>query len=178
MGDFNNIEKSCGFYISNMHFITMILPFIKTEMEEKNNIITLFELDLEKNINSVIEKLILSEAEKENILSINWKNTEIKGYQNFQKKLKENINGNTVILICGSEDYINNTNLFIENYIRKTKQKFINIEIINFYNAEDFKDNVTNILDNHKNIINTSGKHLISDIFEEYKDKEEHKNNA
>ena len=38
-------ERVCGFYVSNMHFATMILPFINREIKEETNFITFFELN-------------------------------------------------------------------------------------------------------------------------------------
>ena len=33
MNDFCNVKKVCGFYISNMHLATMILPYTNKQLE-------------------------------------------------------------------------------------------------------------------------------------------------
>ena len=42
------MEKICGFYVSNIHLITMILPFIKEQLENNMKIETFFEENLNK----------------------------------------------------------------------------------------------------------------------------------
>ena len=37
------IKRSCSFYISDMHFATMLMPFIKKQVENKINVTTFLE---------------------------------------------------------------------------------------------------------------------------------------
>ena len=42
MRETSSAQKVCSFYVSNMHFATMILPFVNKQMEEKTKIVTFF----------------------------------------------------------------------------------------------------------------------------------------
>ena len=50
----NNIEKICSFYVSDWHLVTMLLPYINKQINEKANIVTILESDIEKNIQTLI----------------------------------------------------------------------------------------------------------------------------
>ena len=43
----NRAEKICSFYVSEWHLVTMLLPYINKELNEKANIITVLEKDIE-----------------------------------------------------------------------------------------------------------------------------------
>lgn len=173
MGDSINVKKVCGFYISSMHLITMILPYIKNQIIKNIKIETILEYNLKENVNNVISNLIIKENEKEKILNINWKNNKPQKYSNIEKKLNKILEKNNEIniLISGSRKYIEEANKIIEKYINKKNNKFNNkkITIIDCYEVREFDDNIREILDNHELIINTSGIHKIEDIFEDYK---------
>ena len=49
-----NIEKVCGFYVSSMHLITMILPYIKNQIKKNIKFETILEYNLKDNINNVL----------------------------------------------------------------------------------------------------------------------------
>ena len=135
-------QKVCSFYVSNMHFATMILPFVNKQMEEKNKIITFFENNFTTNIELVLSKLITTEDRKKELLNINWKNTKADKSINIERILKTKLlkNGKNIIIVNGNEEYINIVNNFIEKYIEKNHKKIeINdIKIINFYEVREF----------------------------------------
>ena len=58
------IEKICSFYVSDWHLVTMLLPYINKEINEKANIITILEKDIEQNIKTLIDKLNLKNKQK------------------------------------------------------------------------------------------------------------------
>ena len=91
MGEFSSIKKVCGFYVSSMHLITMILPYIKKETNEDSKIETILEHNLKENVNNVLANLIINNKEKENILNINWNSNKIQKYSNIEK-VKQNAN--------------------------------------------------------------------------------------
>ena len=124
-----SIKKVCGFNISSIHFSMMILPYIKKELDNKKYVITILEENIEKNINQVLSKISINDKEKENILNINWKETDIKEskFKNYiidKIKEKENID----IIIYGKEKYINDTNKELNKILDKKLKK--NIKII------------------------------------------------
>ena len=116
----SNIQKVCSFYVSNMHFATMILPFVNKKMKEDANIITFFESNYTTNIELVLSKLTVKEEDKKQLLEINWKCTNVLKYLNVEKVLKSKFirNGNNLIIVNGKEEYINIVNGCIERYLQ------------------------------------------------------------
>jgi len=174
MKEISNVKKVCGFYVSSMHLVTMILPYIKNETNKDVKFETVLEYNLKENVSNVLSNLIINDKEKENILNINWNSNKIQKYSNIEKRLK-NIIGNkkTNILISGSKKYIEEANIIVEKFLNKNTNKINKkkITIINCYEVREFDDNIREILDAHELIINTSGIHEIGDIFEDYKKK-------
>ena len=160
------LTKICGFYVSDWHLVTMILPYINEKVEKGAKITTILEKDIEENVITLLKKLNLKDEEK--ILNINWK-------KNNKNKLTlnvENQNQELIVIINGNKDFIEEKNKKISKYF-KTHIISNNIRIINLYEITEFNGSITEILDEHDKMINTSGEKEISDVFEEYK--EEHK---
>ena len=67
--EIKKIEKLCGFYVSDWHFATMLLPYINLKLEKNVKIIPILENNIKENIQELVEKLNLKNQEK--ILSIN-----------------------------------------------------------------------------------------------------------
>lgn len=175
------MKKVCGFYVSSMHLVTMILPNIREEINEGTKIETFFEYNLNENINKILSNLIINNEEKQKILNINWKNKKIKKYSDLEKNIKNIIEKNEKInlIISGSEKYIIEVNKILDKIFNKYKnRKYSNITIINCYEVSAFNDNIREILDLHEYIINTSGVHRIEEIFEETEDSKVQMNKA
>lgn len=175
MEDINNVKKACGFYVSSMHLITMILPFIKNQINKGAKVETVLEYNLKENVSNILSNLIIDEKEKEKIANINWSNNKIPKYSNFEKKIKNNLENNNelIILVSGNRKYIDEVNKIINKFIDKNINKIAKKEIIiiNCYEVSEFDDNIREILDTHELIVNTSGIHEIGEIFEDYGDK-------
>lgn len=143
MRETSSAQKVCSFYVSNMHFATMILPFVNKQMEEKTKIVTFFENNFTTNIEIVLSRLTISEEDKKKLLNINWKNTNILKNLNIEKTLKNGLDkdNNNIIIVNGNEEYINITNENIDRYIEKNHKKIEKnkIKIINFYEVRDFQ---------------------------------------
>jgi len=173
MKENSSTQKVCSFYVSNMHFATMILPFASKQVEEKTNLVTFFENSFTTNIELVLSRLTISEERKKELLDINWKDTNVIKYLNIEKKLKTELNKNqkNIIIINGNEEYINIINDCIEKYLEKNHKKVEekNIKIMNFYEVGTFNENIKEILDKHEFVFNTAGEHKIDEIFEGYK---------
>ena len=175
MKEISNVKKVCGFYVSSMHLITMILPHIKNETNRDVKFETVLEYNLKENVSNVLSNLIINDKQKENILNINWNSNKIQKYSNIEKRLKNKLENNNEIsiLISGSRKYIEEANIIIDKFINKNSNKINQkqITIIDCYEVREFDDNIREILDSHELIINTSGIHKIEDIFEDYKKK-------
>ena len=169
--DFVNekVEKICSFYVSDWHLVTMLLPYINKKIEEKSKITTILEKDIESNIETLVEKLNLKKSEK--ILEINWKKQEVKKYSKLAQMLSKQIDYNVtenIILVNGTKEYIDKVNKNLNKYISNLKENKTKIKIINFYEVLEFNYNITEILDEHDKILNTSGEKEIYEVFEDY----------
>ena len=173
----SNIQRVCSFYVSNMHFVTMILPFINKQIKEKTKIITFFENNFTTNVELVLTRLTINEEEKRKLVEVNWKDTDVVKYTNVERILKINIdkNANNLIVVNGKENYINRINGSIERYEQKNhkRKNEYKIKVMNFYEVGNFNDNIREILDNHQAIFNTSGEHNIEDVFEGYEKRDD-----
>ena len=169
----SNVKKVCGFYVSNIHLTTMVLPYIKNQIEMDEKFETILEYNLKEYIDKILSNLIINEKEKQKILDINWNNNKIQKYSNIENKLNNILNKNIKvnILISGSRKYIEEANKLIDKYLNKNISKIgkTKITIIDCYEVSEFDDNIREILDEHELIINTSGIHKIENIFEDYK---------
>ena len=167
------IEKICSFYVSDWHLVTMLLPYINKQINEKANIITVLEKDIEENIETLIDKLNLKNREK--ILKINWKKSNGIKYSEIKNKMKEKVIEDklNIIFINGNKSYMDITNKNVEKFLQENSKKYkeINIKIINCFEVGDFNTNIIDILSEHTKILNTSGEKAINDVFEGYEEK-------
>lgn len=167
------IEKICSFYVSDWHLVTMLLPYINKEINEKANIITVLEKNIEENIVTLTDRLNLKNREK--ILNLNWKKSNGIKYSEIKNKMKEDISEDriNVIFINGNKSYMDITNKNIEKFLQENCKKYkqINIKIIDCYEVGDFNTNIIDILSEHTKILNTSGEKAINDVFEGYEEK-------
>ena len=166
------IEKICSFYVSDWHLVTMLLPYINKEINEKANIITVLEKNIEEYIVTLIDRLNLKNKEK--ILEINWKKSNGIKYSEIKNKMKKDIKEDklNIIFINGNKSYMDITNKNIEKFLQENSKKYkeINIKIINCFEVGDFNINIINILSEHTKILNTSGEKDINDVFDGYGD--------
>lgn len=172
MKDFDDIKRICGFYVSSIHLITMILPYVTKELEQAAKFVNLLEFNLDENVNLVLSKLILNNEIKKEILNIDWYNCACNKTK-IESKLKNILKDNEKlnIFISGSEKYINNVNDIVNKIINKNIIKNKKVKIINCYEVTQFNDNITEILETHDIILNSSGEHNIEEVFEGYKKK-------
>lgn len=167
------IEKICSFYVSDWHLVTMLLPYVNKEINEKANIITVLEKDIEENIVTLIDRLNLKNKEK--ILNINWKKSNGIKYSEIKNKIKQEASEDklNIIFITGSKSYMDITNKNIEKFLKENSKKYkqINIKIVNCFEVGDFNTNIIDILSEHTKILNTSGEKAINDVFDGYEEK-------
>lgn len=165
----NDTERLCSFYISEWHLVTMVLPYINKQLNEKANIITFLENNIEENIHTLISKLNLKN-EKE-ILEIDWKKTNGMKYHNIEEKINLEKMEDFIIFISGSKNYID---MVHENLTRKFKKELQTynkkkVKVIDCYEITEFNGNIRDILDSHDKILNTAGEKEIDEVFEGYK---------
>lgn len=167
------VEKICSFYVSDWHLVTMLLPYVNKEINEKANIITILEKDIDKNVETLINKLNLKNREK--ILSLNWKRTNGIKYSEVKKNINKEILEDklNIIFINGKKSYMDMVNKNIDKLLFENSKKYkeINIKIINCFEVGDFNMNILDILSEHSKILNTSGEKAINEVFDGYEEK-------
>ena len=167
------VEKICSFYVSDWHLVTMLLPYINKKINEKANIITILEKDIDKNVETLINKLNLKNREK--ILNLNWKKTNGIKYSEVKKNINKEILEDklNIIFINGKKSYMDMVNKNIDKLLSENSKKYkeINIKIINCFEVGDFNMNILDILSEHSKILNTSGEKAINEVFDGYEEK-------
>lgn len=167
------VEKICSFYVSDWHLVTMLLPYVNKEINEKANIITILEKDIDKNVETLIDKLNLKNREK--ILNLNWKKTNGIKYSEVKKNINKEILEDklNIIFINGKKSYMDIVNKNIDKLLSENSKKYkeIHIKIINCFEVGDFNMNILDILSEHSKILNTSGEKAINEVFDGYEKK-------
>lgn len=157
----NSLTKLCSFYVSDWHFITMLLPYVNKKINERAKIATILEKDMQENVEMLVKKLNLKNKEK--ILNINWnKIKEINKSIETIEKAQE-----LIVLVNGSKEFIEKQNRKLIRYIESKNIKQ-SIKIVNCYEVIEFNGNIQEILDAHDKILNTSGEKEITEVFPDY----------
>lgn len=156
------LSKTCSIYASDLHFATMLFPFINKEIEKNTTIRTILEKDEEENIEKIIKSIGLNSEAKEKMRKIDWKGSNInKIRQNF-KLLEEDIKNkrNVDVIVLGRNIFIQKVNkaidLWSKNNIEKLEESKVKLNIINCFSLEENKQ-VSNIMDSHEYILRTAG---------------------
>lgn len=151
-------EKTCAFYASDYHFEMISLPYIERNLEKSKEILVLTENNLDDTIRNLISRINLKEDKKENILKIDWKNNDLSKFKKIKKDIEER--KDMIIFIKGKENYIKNIHENIEKWIDRDS----NIKIIDCYDMEEISENLDEVMDQYKMILNTTGEKEINKI--------------
>lgn len=157
----NKVTKLCSFYVSDWHFVTMLLPYMNRKINEQAKIATILEKSIKEEVTTLVEKLNLKN--KENILNLNWEKTEERKHVFSHLEEKEEI----IIIVNGKREFIKAKNLKLEQYLQthRIKQE---VKIINCYEVTQLDGSVSDILEEHDKILNTSGEKEIEEVFPDY----------
>ncbi len=180
------IQKVCGFYVNDWHFTTMILPYIRKEIESNKKVITLFQNSIKSNIEEILSKMNLNKTFEERILEINWKQIKQEEIEQTLKLEKENMQMINIVENEDSETRKENMNMtnrlkeeikenrqmadilvkgdneFIETINEKIETAMkelgerIQITIINFYDLSQ-NNEINQITKQHEYVMNTAG---------------------
>ena len=151
-------EKTCAFYASDYHFEMISLPYIERNLEENKEVLILTENNLDDTIRNLISKINLKEDKKESILKIDWKNNDLNKFKKIKNDIEEK--KDIIIFIKGKENYIKNINENIEKWINENS----NIKIIDCYDMDEVSENLDEVMDKYKMILNTTGEKEINKI--------------
>ena len=138
---YNKNEKICLLYASEEHLITILSSYIYGELNKEEEIITIFEKDLE----NIAEK-ILNIINKSKNKNINWNKTNI---NNLNEKLNRELKGKTIV-VFGNNRYINNVNMILDNI----EEEF---NIINCFSILKSEKTIQEIIEEYKRILTTEG---------------------
>ncbi len=163
-----NIKKVCSFCVSDLHLITMLLPYLNKKIKDQEKVLTILEKDLEEQINLVLSRLTLNKQEKSNLININWNKKAIYNFEIIKGEIDKECNNSKVnIIVNGSKEYIDLVNKKLNeifNFLRFKSE----IKIINCYDITKLDEDIKEILKSHDTILNTSGEKEISEVFEGY----------
>lgn len=156
------LRKTCSVYANDLHFATVIFPFIAKEIEEGATIKTIFEKNEKENIEKVIKNVGLNSDIKEHIRKIDWNITNINKIKNIFKILEIEIKekGKIDLIVLGRNAFMQKVNklidLWIKNNIEKLEKEKISINVVNCFAFSENKK-IENILDNHDYLLKTEG---------------------
>ena len=156
------LRKICSIYANDLHFATVIFPFIHKELEKGTIIKTILENDVQENIEKILENVGLNSNIKEEIRNIDWKGTNINKIRKNFKIMEEDIKNKKRIniIILGRNIFIQKVNqaidLWVKNNIEELENKQIQLDIINCYSFDENK-NADEIMDSHEYILKTVG---------------------
>ena len=166
------IKKICSFSVSKWHLVTMLAPYLSKEVENKQQICTYFETDMQDIIEEFLSKLTLNPQDKQELEYLNWHSNKECKYIQINELLNSIQEQKIIFIVSGTKNYIEKVNMNINKVVRKNKIKK-EITIINCYEVMQFNNNIKQILDTHDKILNTSGEREIGEIFEDYRKSEQ-----
>ena len=156
------LKKVCSVYANDLHFVTMIFPFLHKEVENKTTIRTILENNEEENIEKILKNIGLNSESKEEIKKIDWKNTNINKIRKVFELLEDDVKNKKRIdiIVSGRNIFIEKVNKAIDLWIKNNIEDFgknnIEFKIINCFYFEENK-NLNDIIDKHDYILKTSG---------------------
>lgn len=157
-----NIKKVCSFCVSDLHLVTMLLPYLDKKIKGNEKIIIITQRDLTEQAKLVLSRLTLNEESKNALLNINWKSKTEDELNSINTKIK-NLN----IIVNGTKEYIEKVNENLKQ-LTSINEMRDEIKIINCYDITKLDDDIKDILNIHDKILNTSGEKEISEVFEGY----------
>lgn len=164
----NKIKTICSFYVNDMHLTAMILPHINRTIKENKKVLTILQNGIINNIKEILSKMNLNIETNQQILEINWTSNSICKYSEIKHEIesKAKLANKIDIIVKGNDNYIEIANENIQKVVKGIDGKEINI--INCYDITKYKD-ITEILDKHDFVLNTSGIKNIEEVFVDYK---------
>lgn len=141
----NELEKTCSFYVSDYHLEMILVPYINRKIEEEIQIEIISDKNLKTSVEKLIDKINIDKQRKKEILDLNWgERKEVNKIERAENNKKK------IVIINGSEKYINKVNEEIEK-----KEDTQILGIVNCYNLEEVGEHIGEIKRQHKNILNT-----------------------
>ena len=162
------LRKTCSIHANDLHFATVVFPYVSKEVESGATVKTILERDEKEYIEKVIKNIGLNSEVKEKIKKIDWQESDITKIRKTFKLLEEiKLNKKIDIIILGSNIFIQKVNkaldLWVKNNMDKMGQENVEINIINCFSFGE-NEELDKILNNHDYILKTAGlEELIGD---------------
>lgn len=156
------LRKTCSIHANDLHFATVVFPYVSKEVESGATVKTILERNEKQYIEKVIKNIGLNSEVKEKIKKIDWQESDITKIRKTFKLLEEEIklSKKIDIIILGSNIFIQKVNkaldLWVKNNMEKLGEESIEINIINCFSFEE-NEQVDKILNTHDYILKTSG---------------------
>lgn len=163
------LKKTCSIYASDLHFATMIFPFVVKELKCNTLVKTILEKNELQNISKILENIGLNDFEKEKIKTIDWHKSSVNKIKACLGLIEKELQKNTSIdlLVCGSNFFVEKVNkvidLWLKNNLEKIENSFSCLNIINCYSFDENFDNL-NFINSYDYILRTAG---IEEIYKE-----------
>lgn len=163
------IKKTCSIYASDIHFATMVFPFVLKELEEKVIVRTILETNMKSNILKIIDNIGIKQNQKSEIKNIDWEKCNIRKIKKILWQLEEDVKNenSTDLIVCGYNLFIEKVNkvidLWTKNNIEKLEKSSCKINVINCYSFEENSRN-NNFINSYNYVLRTAG---IEEIFTE-----------
>lgn len=156
------LRKTCSIHANDLHFATVVFPYVSKEIKKGAIVRTILERNEEENIEKVIKNVGLNSDVKEKIKKIDWEESDITKIRKTFKLLEEEIklNKKINIIVLGKNMFIEKVNkafdLWIKNNMEQIVQNNIELDIINCFSFEE-NEKLNKILNEHEYILKTSG---------------------
>ncbi|MCL2860604.1 MAG: hypothetical protein FWF46_08750 [Oscillospiraceae bacterium] len=158
------IKKTCSFYASEYHLVTMLLPHIIQNVEENIEIKTFLQEELNENVDNLVGVMNIEKLKQKIMKNITWNSKNGLNYNMIKKELDKCKDRIINLIVSGNYNYVEQINQYIKKWLMKNDRQFV-IEINNCYMIEPDL-NYQRVISKHECILNTSGETKINSIFE------------
>lgn len=156
------LRKTCSIHASDLHFATVIFPYVIKEINNNATIRTILERDEKENIEKISKNIGLNSEIKDKIKEIDWKESDITKIRKIFKVLEEDIKNSKKIdlIVLGTNIFIQKVNKAIDLWVKNNMEEIVKQEVeLNIVNCFSFdeKQELNKILSSHDYILKTSG---------------------
>lgn len=127
-------QKTCSFFVSTTHLLTIILPYINEKINEGKNVKIISQKDLTEDVKKYLK--CVKEFNYEKIMQISWKG----------KKENKPVDDNTVLFIIGNKDFVESSQI-----------KNLNCEVVVCYEVKNIEV-IENVAEKYEFYLRTDGK--------------------
>ena len=143
-------KRLCLFFASDYHFEMISLPYINESLKKNENVIIMTENNLDSSVDKVLSRINLDEEEKNKLTKRDWKNDDLNKFKEIKAANEDG--KDTLIFVKGRENYIDNMNKNIQNWINNNE-----VTVVDCYDINEIQEDVSDIAKKYDKILSTSG---------------------